>query len=125
MSLWGKLGIGAVAIIGAAVASVPEFPGSDQQKTRAVPIFSASYGRYFLGPVPGGGPLGIGATLYEAGGLRLGAALSTDIGKLREESDDPRLAGLGLPGLAHYHGPFSSPHLALLSHFPALTHLGE
>jgi outer membrane protein len=81
--------------LGAAVASVPEFPGSDQQKTRAVPIFSATYGRYFLGPVPGGGPLGIGATLYEAGGLRLGAALSTDIGKLREESDDPRLAGLG------------------------------
>lgn len=80
---------------GAAVVSAPEFPGSDQQKTRAVPLLSASHGRYFLGPVPGGGPLGIGATLYEAGGLRLGAAISTDIGKLREESDDPRLAGLG------------------------------
>lgn len=81
--------------LGAGVVSAPEFPGSDKQKTRAVPILSASYGRYFLGPVPGGGPLGIGATLYEANGLRLGAAISSDIGKLREESDDPRLAGLG------------------------------
>lgn len=81
--------------VGAAVVTAPEFPGSDQQKTRAVPLLGVSYGRYFLGPVPGGGPLGIGATLYEAGGLRLGAAISADIGKLREESDDPRLAGLG------------------------------
>jgi len=85
--------------LGAAITRVPAYAGSAAHKTRLLPILSASHGRYFIGPVPGGGPLGIGATLYQNDGLRLGAAISADIsadiGMLREESDDVRLAGLG------------------------------
>ena len=81
--------------LGAAIVRVPEYPGSAAQKTRLAPILSVTLGRFFIGPVPGGGALGIGATLYQNDGLRLGAAISADIGKLRKESDDVRLAGLG------------------------------
>ena len=81
--------------LGAAIARVPRYAGSGAQKTRLVPIVSASRGRFFIGPVPGGGPLGVGATLYANSGLHLGTAASADIGKLRKESNDVRLAGLG------------------------------
>ena len=81
--------------LGAAITRVPAYAGSAAHKTRLVPTLSASQGRFFIGPVPGGGPLGIGATLYHNEGLRLGAAISADIGMLRKESDDVRLAGLG------------------------------
>lgn len=81
--------------LGVQATRVPEYPGSDTQKSRLVPILSASYGRFFVGPVPGGGPLGVGMALYDNGGLRLAAAISTDIGKPRKESNDVRLAGLG------------------------------
>lgn len=81
--------------LGVQTTRVPEYPGSDTQKMRLLPILSASRGRVFIGPVPTGGPLGIGMALYDEHGLRLGAALSADIGKLRKESDDVRLVGLG------------------------------
>lgn len=81
--------------LGAAITSAPEYPGSAARKTRLAPVLSASYGRFFIGPVPASGGLGLGAVLYESGGLRLGAAIGADLAKPRKESADPRLAGLG------------------------------
>lgn len=81
--------------LGAAATRGPGYAGSGTQQTRLVPIVTASRGRFFVGRVPGGGPLGAGATLYENSGLQLGTAISADVGKLRKESADARLAGLG------------------------------
>lgn len=80
---------------GAGVVSGPEYPGSDQQKTRVVPLLGASYGRFFIGGMPGGGPLGVGAYLLRDRNWQLGVGLGGGIGKVRKESDDSRLAGLG------------------------------
>ncbi len=81
---------------GVAVGSRPSFIGSDELKTRLGPILAIEYGRYFLGAVPGAtSPLGLGVDLWRTDGVRLGVALVTDLGKLREESDDRRLVGLG------------------------------
>jgi outer membrane protein len=80
---------------GGGVVILPEYPGSDDQRTRFVPVFSATYGRFFIGtdpdiPAPGG----IGVDLYRDRGLRLGVAAYSDLTE-REESDDERLRGLG------------------------------
>lgn len=82
--------------VGAGVVSSPEYPGAADNKTKAVPVIGATYGRYFLGSVPGTGvPLGIGAYLYQDPQWRVGVAIGSGLGKAREESDDPRLRGLG------------------------------
>ena len=46
--------------LGAAITRVPEYAGSAAHKTRLVPLLSASHGRFFIFPVPGGSPLGNG-----------------------------------------------------------------
>ena len=82
--------------VGIGVVDHPKFPGSDQREMRALPILGASYGRYFVGGLPGGGvPLGLGANLYRDRNWSLGVGLGGGIGKARKESDDSRLAGLG------------------------------
>jgi MipA family protein len=89
--------------IGAGVGSRPKYAGSDSNETKAFPLFNASYGRFFIGGVPGAGPgLGLGMYFYRDKHWRLGAALSGDLGKPRKESDDERLRGLGdIDGTAH------------------------
>jgi outer membrane protein len=82
--------------VGLGAVSQAEFPGSDQRKTRVLPILGASYGRFFVGGLPGGGvPLGVGANLYQSGSWKFGMGLGGGFGKARKESDDSRLAGLG------------------------------
>ena len=82
--------------LGAGVVSSPEYPGASDNKTRALPVISATYGRYFIGSVPGVGvPAGLGAYLYQDSQWRIGVAIGGGIGKARDESDDPRLRGLG------------------------------
>jgi len=82
--------------LGAGVANFPEYPGSDKDRTRALPIVSLRYGRFFLGGVPGAGsPAGFGAYLYEDETWSVGANLSRDVIRPRKESDDERLRGLG------------------------------
>jgi outer membrane protein len=82
--------------LGAGVLSRPLYPGSDRSKTFALPIFSATYGRYFFGSLPGSGiPAGLGAYLYRDEHWRLGVALGADLTSPRKEGDDPRLHGLG------------------------------
>lgn len=80
---------------GAGIASLPEYPGADSQRTRVVPVISATYGRFFIGGEPGSGsPAGVGFDLYRHGGWRLGVSAHGDLTR-RKESDDPRLSGLG------------------------------
>jgi MipA family protein len=82
--------------VGAGVISSPEYPGAADNKTTGVPLISATYGRYFIGSVPGTGvPAGVGAYLHQDKQWRVGVALGGDFGKAREESDDERLRGLG------------------------------
>lgn len=82
--------------VGAGVVTVPKYPGSDQYKVRALPILGASYGRYFVGGLPGGGvPLGVGALIVRDPAWSLGVGLGGGLDKARKESDDSRLHGLG------------------------------
>lgn len=81
---------------GVGVISQPEYPGSGDRETRGLPVLSATYGRYFLGGVPGAGvPFGVGAYLVQDGPFRLGVGLGGQLSKPREEGDSPRLRGLG------------------------------
>lgn len=79
--------------IGSGVITAPEYPGSEQQRALAVPVVTASYGRFFLGD-PAGAGYGIGAELFRAGGWQFGSSLAFD-GTRRREADDARLTGLG------------------------------
>ncbi len=82
--------------IGAGVVNGPEYPGAADNKTKAVPLINATYGRYFIGGMPGTGvPFGVGANLYQDQQWRVGVAVGAGLGKAREESDDVRLRGLG------------------------------
>lgn len=80
---------------GAGVLTIPEYPGSDEQRAWIFPAISATRGRLFLGtdadiPSPGG----VGVDLYRQRGWRLGVAAYADPTR-RRESDDERLTGLG------------------------------
>lgn len=78
--------------VGAGVISMPEYPGSDEQKTRFLPVVSAKYGRFQIG----GETQGIGMNLVEKKDWRVGVFASFDLQEVRKESDDrQRLHGLG------------------------------
>jgi outer membrane protein len=84
------------------VVSLPEYPGSDRRTTRLAPLFSLSYGRFFVGADTQGGSGtgpgtagGIGFSAYQSGGFRLGGLLGADFRSPRAEGDDERLRGLG------------------------------
>lgn len=99
--------------LGAGAANLPEYPGSDEYETRGLPVVSVRYKRFFLGGAPGSGsPAGLGAYLYDGETFRLGAVVSVDGTKPREESDDVRLRGLGDIDAAVRAGVFSSYRVA-------------
>jgi len=79
---------------GGGVVNAPKFPGSDGQRTHALPFVSASYGRFFIGGPAAGTVGGIGVILHRDSQWRLSAAVSGGLAR-RRESDDPRLTGLG------------------------------
>lgn len=79
--------------VGSAAFSAPEYPGSEKQRALAVPLVSATYGRFFLGD-PGNAGYGIGADLYRSASWRFGTSIGMD-GTRRRDKDDARLAGLG------------------------------
>jgi outer membrane protein len=81
---------------GIAAISQPKFPGSGGMKTRALPVVSLEYGRYFLGGVPGAGiPAGLGAFLFRDAHWGIGVGIGADLTRPRSESDSARLRGLG------------------------------
>jgi outer membrane protein len=82
--------------VGLGAATQPRYPGSAERKSSGFPVLSATYGRYFIGGVPGAGvPAGIGAYLVQNDHWRVGVGLGGSFEKPRKETDSPRLRGLG------------------------------
>ena len=77
--------------LGVGAASIPKYPGSDEQKARLLPVVSVRYGRFFVG----GDSDGVGVNLIEDEHWRAGVIASFGAFKPRKESDDLRLHGLG------------------------------
>jgi outer membrane protein len=96
-------------IAGGGVANGPRYPGSRYDFTRGLPLVSVSYGRFFLGAVPGGGtPAGAGAYLLHTDHWAIGVDVGGDTRKPRRATDDPILRGWGdIPGTARA-GVFAS-----------------
>jgi outer membrane scaffolding protein for murein synthesis (MipA/OmpV family) len=85
-----KIALGAGAING------PRYPGSRDNFTRGLPLASVSYGRYFIGAIPGGGaPAGAGAYLLHTEHWVIGTDIGGDFRQPRRASDDPVLLGWG------------------------------
>jgi outer membrane protein len=81
---------------GAAAFTRPLYPGSASTRTEVLPLLGATYGRYFLGGLPGSGvPVGLGAYLVKDEHWQAGIGVGGGITKLRKESDAARLRGLG------------------------------
>lgn len=82
--------------LGVGVINQPKYPGSDDTETNVLPVLSGAYGRFTIGAVPGAGtPAGIGFNLYQNESWRVGIGVGGQLSKPREESDSPRLRGLG------------------------------
>ncbi len=82
----------------------PRYPGSRDYFTQVLPVPSVSYGRYFLGAVPGTGDGvgGLGAYLARAENWSVGIAVGRDARAPRRASDAPVLAGWGeIPRTTH------------------------
>jgi outer membrane scaffolding protein for murein synthesis (MipA/OmpV family) len=74
--------------VGLGVARLPEYEGSDRFDVRALPIISYRSGRFFAGTLSG-----VGYNLSNTPALEFGPVVSYRFG--RDESDSPRLRGLG------------------------------
>ena len=87
-------------LLGGGVINGARYPGSRDYFTRALPLVSVSYGRYFFGAVPGGGtPAGAGAYLLHTEHWAVGLNIGGDFRKPRRATDDPILRGWGdIPG---------------------------
>jgi MipA family protein len=95
--------------LGGVVVNGPRYPGSRYDFTRGLPLVSVSYGRFFLGAVPGSGaPAGAGAYLLHTEHWAIGLDVGGDSRKPRRATDDPILRGWGdIPGTARA-GVFAS-----------------
>ncbi len=115
------------ATLGAGVALLPEYPGSDESRTQALPMVNLRYKRFFLGGAPGSGsPGGLGAYLYESDKWSLGAVVSPDARDPRRELDDERLRGLGDIDSTVRAGLFTSYRIGWLTpSASALTDVGD
>ncbi len=83
--------------VGAGGIDLPRYPGSADRRSQVVPVLSASYGRFFLGGVPGSGsPAGLGLYFHQDTQWRAGVSFAYDFVQPRKASDDwRRLHGLG------------------------------
>jgi outer membrane protein len=95
--------------VGGGVINAARYPGSRYDFTRGLPLVSVSYGRFFIGAVPGGGaPAGAGAYLLHTEHWAIGLDIGGDSRKPRRATDDPILRGWGdIPGTARA-GMFAS-----------------
>jgi len=89
-------------IVGGGIVNGARYPGSRYDFTRALPLVSVSYDRFFIGAVPGGGaPAGAGAYLLHTEHWAIGLDIGGDARKPRRSTDDPILRGWGdIPGAA-------------------------
>jgi MipA family protein len=95
--------------LGGGAVNGPRYPGSRYDFTRGLPLVGVSYGRFFLGAVPGSGaPAGAGAYLLHTEHWAIGFDVGGDSRKPRRATDDPILRGWGdIPGTARA-GMFAS-----------------
>jgi len=110
--------------LGGGVASLPTYPGSNGQTTRALPLVNVTYGRFFLGGDTGGTGAGAGAlgiNLYQDEHWRVGAIASVGLISERKESDDSRLRGLGDIDATPRVGGFASYSLGWLTAAGSVT----
>src|SRR5260370_42564294 len=78
--------------LGGGAVNGPRYPGSRYDFTRGLPLVSISYGRFFIGAVPGGGtPAGAGAYLLHTEHWALGLDIGGDARKPRRAADAPIL----------------------------------
>jgi MipA family protein len=83
-------------LVGGGAINGPRYPGSRYDFTRGIPLVSISYGRFFIGAVPGGGaPAGAGAYLLHTKHWAIGVDIGGDARKPRRATDDPILRGWG------------------------------
>jgi outer membrane protein len=83
-------------LVGGGVMNGPRYPGSRYDFTRVLPLVSISYGRFFIGGVPGGGaPAGAGAYLLHTEHWAVGLDIGGDARRPRRSTDDPILRGWG------------------------------
>ncbi|MDB6086136.1 MAG: MltA-interacting MipA family protein [Gammaproteobacteria bacterium] len=83
-------------VVGGGIVNGARYPGSRDNFTRGLPLVSVSYGRFFLGAVPGtGAPAGAGAYLLHTEHWAIGVDVGGDARKPRRSTDDPILRGWG------------------------------
>jgi outer membrane protein len=83
-------------IVGGGAVNGARYPGSRHDFTRDVPLVSISYGRFFIGAVPGGAaPAGAGAYLLHTEHWAVGLDVGGDARKPRRSTDEPILRGWG------------------------------
>ena len=113
-------------LLGAGAINGPRYPGSNINFTRGFPAVSATYGRYFLGAVSGGGaPAGLGAYLVRTEHWTVGVDVGGGAFKPRRASDAPILHGWGsIPGTVHG-GMFASYSIEWLSVRGAVSGAGH
>ncbi len=76
-------------LIGLGVATGPRFPGSDDTRTRVLPVLAYQWANGWFASTLGG----VGVNLSSAPGLQFGPRLTVDFG--RKEDSDSRLRGMG------------------------------
>lgn len=79
-------------IVGAGAGTLPNFIGSDTNKTEAQPLLKLNYGRFFVG---GNAGLGFGYNAFELGHVTFGTYINHSLDAPRDVTVDPRLQGLG------------------------------
>jgi outer membrane protein len=89
--------------LGGGIIDAARYPGSRDDFLRGVPLLGISYGRYFIGAVPGSGaPAGAGAYLLHTEHWAIGLDVGGDVRTPRRATDDPVLRGWGdIPSTAH------------------------
>ena len=83
-------------LIGLGAASIPDAPGSDDQRTIPLPVLSLRFSgsAFYVGNPFGGSPLQAGAAWKTDGGWRFGAGFSTQANEPREADNRQREAGV-------------------------------
>lgn len=97
------------ATLGAGVAYVPQFVGSEQSWARPMPLVGAKYGRLVFGDVPGAtSPASFGIRAVETDAWSAGTFMSYDLGDPRRDSKFDHLQGLGDIKASGHAGLFAS-----------------
>lgn len=78
---------------GAGVINRPQYPGSDSTETRAMPLISLRYKRFFLGGL-NGLETGLGLMMYQTPTIAVALVGTRDIDKPRDQSYDQRFTGV-------------------------------